>query len=119
MTTPPVPTPHFNRFYKHDELTRLLKDYAQAKPGLMEVESIGKSYQGRDIWVATLTNAATGDAEDKPAFWADGNIHAAELTASTARCCTTCNALRDQATAATPTSRGLLDNPHRCTCARA
>jgi murein tripeptide amidase MpaA len=34
--------------------------------------------------VATITNVATGAAEDKPAFWSDGNIHAAELTASTA-----------------------------------
>ena len=46
--------------------------------------SIGKSYEGRDIWVATVTNTATGPDTDKPAFWADGNIHAAELTASTA-----------------------------------
>ena len=32
----------------------------------------------------TFTNSATGAADDKPAFWCDGNIHAAELTASTA-----------------------------------
>jgi murein tripeptide amidase MpaA len=32
----------------------------------------------------TVTNAATGAAADKPALWVDGNIHAAELTASTA-----------------------------------
>ena len=34
--------------------------------------------------MVTLTNTATGAAIDKPAFWCDGNIHAAELTASTA-----------------------------------
>ncbi|MCK7491104.1 MAG: hypothetical protein MZW92_04585 [Comamonadaceae bacterium] len=33
---------------------------------------------------STLTNTATGADADKPAFWVDGNIHAAELTASTA-----------------------------------
>ena len=48
------------------------------------VASIGKSYEGRDIWVVTVTNTATGPDTDKPAFWVDGNIHAAELTASTA-----------------------------------
>jgi hypothetical protein len=31
-----------------------------------------------------VTNTATGADTDKPAFWVDGNIHAAELTASTA-----------------------------------
>ena len=48
------------------------------------MESIGKSHEGRDIWVAVLTNQATGADIDKPAFWCDGNIHAAELSASTA-----------------------------------
>lgn len=33
------------------------------------------------------TNSATGPAADKPAFWIDGNIHAAELAASTACLC--------------------------------
>ena len=34
--------------------------------------------------MVTATRTATGAAADKPAFWIDGNIHAAELTASTA-----------------------------------
>jgi murein tripeptide amidase MpaA len=78
-----LPVPRFDTFYRYEELSQLLHDYAAAAPGLVRVESIGKSHEGRDIWVATLTNFSTGDAEDKPAFWADGNIHAAELTAST------------------------------------
>jgi hypothetical protein len=80
---PALPVPRFDTFYRHDELSQLLHDYAAAAPGLVRVESIGKSHEGRDIWVATVTNFSTGDAEDKPAFWADGNIHASELTAST------------------------------------
>jgi murein tripeptide amidase MpaA len=84
MTSPATPTPRFDTFYKHDALTTLLFDYAAAHPALVAVESIGKSFEGRDIWVATVTNSATGAPADKPAFWADGNIHAAELTASTA-----------------------------------
>jgi len=84
MTTSEAPKIRFDIFYKHDDLTRLLFEYAQAFPTLAAIRSIGKSYEGRDIWVATITNVATGAAEDKPAFWSDGNIHAAELTASTA-----------------------------------
>jgi murein tripeptide amidase MpaA len=81
---PDVPVPRFDQFYRHPELTRLLADYAAARPDLVAVRSIGKSHEGRDIWLATLTNSNTGADTDKPAFWADGNIHAAELTASTA-----------------------------------
>ncbi|HET9820990.1 MAG TPA: M14 family metallopeptidase [Burkholderiaceae bacterium] len=78
-----LPIPRFDLFYRYEELTRLLFDYAAAAPGLVSVQSIGKSYEGRDIWLATLTNVETGPDTDKPAFWVDGNIHAAELTAST------------------------------------
>ena len=82
--TAATPTPRFDTFYRYEALSRLLFDYAAAHPMLVAVASIGKSYEGRDIWVATLTNVATGPDTEKPAFWADGNIHAAELTASTA-----------------------------------
>ena len=74
----------FDRFYRYADLTALLKGFAQRHPDLLSVESIGKSHEGRDIWAVTATQAATGPAADKPAFWVDGNIHAAELTASTA-----------------------------------
>jgi murein tripeptide amidase MpaA len=79
-----LPEPRFDLFYRHEELTDLLMDYANTAPELVRVESIGLSHEGRDIWLATLTNTTTGPAEDKPAFWIDGNIHAAELTACTA-----------------------------------
>lgn len=81
---PPIPVPRFDQFYRHPELTRLLQDYAKALPSVLELRSIGKSHEGRDIWLVVATNTATGADIDKPAFWVDGNIHAAELTASTA-----------------------------------
>ncbi len=82
--TAAIPVPRFDQFYRHAELTRLLQDYAAALPGLVQLDSIGKSHEGRDIWLVTVTNGVTGPAADKPALWVDGNIHAAEVTASTA-----------------------------------
>jgi murein tripeptide amidase MpaA len=79
-----APIPRFDTFYRHDELTRLLRDMAEAVPQIVQLRSIGQSHEGRDIWVLVVTNTATGPDTDKPAFWIDGNIHAAELTASTA-----------------------------------
>jgi murein tripeptide amidase MpaA len=81
---PAIPVPRHEVFYRHAEITQLLHDYAAALPRLVEVRSIGKSHEGRDIWLVAVTNTATGADTDKPAFWVDGNIHAAELTASTA-----------------------------------
>ena len=79
-----MPAVKFNRFYKYDELTRILKAYAKEYPGLIRLESIGKSYEGRDVWLVTATNFKSGPDTEKPAFWVDGNIHASEVTASAA-----------------------------------
>lgn len=79
-----MPTTAFDRYYRYDELTKLLEDFAAEYPQLVALASIGKSYEGRDIWMVTVTDQTTGPALEKPAFWADGNIHASELSASTA-----------------------------------
>jgi murein tripeptide amidase MpaA len=79
-----VPTPQWNRFYRYTEFSALLQGYADAFPDLVAIESIGKSFEGRDIWVLTLTNRKTGAAADKPAYWVDANIHASELAGGTA-----------------------------------
>jgi murein tripeptide amidase MpaA len=80
-TMPPIA---FDRFYRYDELSRLLHALAHEHPHLVAIESIGKSHEGRDILVLTITNTHTGPANEKPAFWADGNIHSTEVAASAA-----------------------------------
>jgi len=79
-----MPHIEFDRYYRYDELTRLLLAYEAEYPELVTLESLGKSYEGRDIWLLTVTNFATGQGVDKPAVWVDGNIHASETSASTA-----------------------------------
>ena len=83
-TSSPLPQPKFDQFYKHTELTSLLKGFAEARPDLLELRELGRSHEGRPIWLLVITRKSTGIDDDKPAFWVDGNIHAAELTASTA-----------------------------------
>jgi murein tripeptide amidase MpaA len=79
-----MPAIRFNRFYRYEQLTRLLKAYEKEYPKLVRVESIGRSHEGRDVWLATVTNFRTGPDTEKPALWVDGNIHAVEVTASAA-----------------------------------
>ena len=57
----------------------LLRKLNAAYPGLSRLESIGKSYGGREMWVLTITNFDSGDPARKPGFWIDGGIHANEL----------------------------------------
>ena len=79
-----MPSPRFDHYYRYTELSDLLQDWAAAYPHLMRLEAIGKSHQGRDIWLATLTRFDSGADRDKPAFWVDGNLHAPELAGSAA-----------------------------------
>lgn len=77
-------TPRFDRYYRYAALSDLLHQFALEHPQLVRIASIGRSYEGRDIWLLAVTAFATGPDNEKPAFWLDANIHAAELSGSTA-----------------------------------
>jgi len=79
-----MPEVQFNTYYRYDDLTRILHAFAAEYAALLRVESIGKSHEGRDIWLVTVTNSATGIDRHKPALYVDGNIHASEVSPSTA-----------------------------------
>jgi murein tripeptide amidase MpaA len=79
-----MPALAFDRFLRYPELTEVLHAFAREFPELVGIESIGRSHEGRDLWVLAVTNRRTGAPEDKPAFWVDGNIHATEVAASAA-----------------------------------
>src|SRR5436190_3125077 len=80
----PMPTIDYARFYRYDELIATLKAFTAEFPNLLDLQFIGASFEGRPIPLATVTNKRTGPAEDKPAYWVDGNIHSIELSASSA-----------------------------------
>lgn len=69
----------WNKYYTYSGMLDLCTRLAKAYPDLVTMESIGKSYQGRDIIVLTITDKNVMKPEDKPAFWIDGNIHSVEL----------------------------------------
>ena len=69
-----------DRYYRYGDLSELLHRWASEYPQLLSIESIGKSFEERDIWALTLTDRATGSPESKPAYFVDANIHADEVT---------------------------------------
>lgn len=79
-----MPSISFKKFHRYAELTRLLKAFVKAHPDLLRLESIGRSHEGREVWLVTVTNFATGADTDKPALWVDGNLHATEVSGSMA-----------------------------------
>ena len=74
----------FDRAPRFNELTEWIQQIAAEYSDLVELEVLGNSYEGREVWIATVTNRANGPHHEKPAIWLDGNIHASETTASVA-----------------------------------
>lgn len=69
----------WNRYYTYTGITDLVKKMASAYPDLVTLSSMGKSFQGREMWVLTISDKKAGDPERKPGFWIDGNIHSIEI----------------------------------------
>jgi murein tripeptide amidase MpaA len=74
----------FDRFYTYAELEETLAAWVDEFAGLCQVESIGKSYEGRAIPLVTVTSLETGPPEEKPAVFIHAQIHAMEFTGTTA-----------------------------------
>lgn len=72
-----------HQYYTNESLEAQLLEWQQAYPGLLELRTIGESYEKRPIYLLVLTNKRTGRDTDKPAIWIDANIHATEITGTT------------------------------------
>ncbi|NEV92855.1 peptidase M14 [Psychroflexus sp. YR1-1] len=81
-----IGTPHqpkveasWNRYNTYAGIVDLMKKITDAYPELTRLESIGKSYEGRDIYMLAVSDFNTGDPDEKPAMYIDGNIHSNEI----------------------------------------
>ena len=69
----------WNHYNDHAGITAICRKSAAAYPDLARLESIGKSYKGKDIWCLTITDFKKGDPDKKPGMYIDGNIHSNEV----------------------------------------
>jgi zinc carboxypeptidase len=80
---PPCPdfseTYTFDCYHGYDEVSDFVRTAAEAYPGRARLESMGQSWEGRDLWVMTITDLSTGNPDEKPAMWVDGGIDSDEV----------------------------------------
>lgn len=69
----------WNHYNDYAGIADICKKIAAAHPELAKLESIGKSFEGRNIWCLTITDFKKGKADKKPAMYIDGNIHSNEV----------------------------------------
>ncbi len=90
-----LPTLSFKDFFAFDAFERFVESIALARPKLCRLETIGRSREGRPVYMLTLTDFATGQPHDKPAYLVHGNIHATELAGTHAALMTVRQVLAD------------------------
>ncbi|RLI11802.1 hypothetical protein DRO33_03495 [Candidatus Bathyarchaeota archaeon] len=73
----PVPVVDWAHYHDYEELTDLLQSLEQSCPGLVELEVIGRTWLGRDIWAIIITDESTGPA-GKTGIFVVGYHHARE-----------------------------------------
>ncbi len=69
----------FNRWHDVGELYADMKRLQAAFPKFLKLESIGKSFGGRDLMLMTINNPATGPEAGKAAMYIEANVHGNEI----------------------------------------
>ena len=77
-SNPKVPV-SWNRYYTSEGLWTIARKLAEAHPNLVKVETIGKTFQGRDMLAIMVSDFSRGDVNRKPGMYIDGNIHSNEI----------------------------------------
>jgi len=69
----------FDHTHTHAEVVAYLQSATKAYPEITKLETVGKSYLGKDLLVLEITNHKTGPGLEKPGYWIDGNLHSGEV----------------------------------------
>ena len=80
--TAPRVSAQWNRYHDYAQSSQLIRDLATAYPDYTRLQSLGKSYDNREMWVLTVSDFSQGNEHNKPGFWIDGAIHANEIQAT-------------------------------------
>jgi hypothetical protein len=72
----------FDHLYDGPAVEEALRKLASGYPEFTDLRSIGRSEEGRDIWLLTINNPETGADTEKPGIYVDGSIHGNEIQAT-------------------------------------
>jgi hypothetical protein len=72
----------FDRYHTAEVMNEWLHRWEEQYPNLVEVWEEARSFEGRPILMASITNKDTGPPTDKPAAYFEGGRHSGEVTAS-------------------------------------
>ncbi|MHB8094325.1 MAG: M14 family metallopeptidase [Candidatus Aminicenantales bacterium] len=74
--------PAAGKYRSHAELSGFLKGLVSSHQDIARLESIGKSVQGRDLWLVTIAGPSAVKAGERPALFIGANFEADQLVGS-------------------------------------
>jgi len=77
-----VPLKAADGYHTYQEMTQAIKNLVAKNPQVAKLQSMGKTLQGRDLWVIQMSGTKGGAAEDKQALLVVGNLEGDHLIGS-------------------------------------
>jgi hypothetical protein len=69
----------WDRWLDHDEIGERLRLMERTWPEMLDLQSLGESYGGREMWLMTINNPRTGNEMDKAGMFIEANVHGNEI----------------------------------------
>ena len=69
----------YDHYYLYDEITAVLRQYAEKYPNYVKLSSLNQTPEGREIWLLQITDTRMGDFSEKPGYCMNGPVHAQEV----------------------------------------
>ena len=79
---PAVNAQDFAKYQNFDEMSRSLRSLVNAHKNIAKLESIGKTLEGRDLWMVSIASSAGVPMDERPGLLVGANFEGDHLVGS-------------------------------------
>ena len=79
---PDIQAQDFTKYQNFDEITNSIKSLVNSNKNIAKLESIGKTLEGRDIWLVTVANSRGVPTDERPGLFIGANFEGDHLIGS-------------------------------------
>ena len=72
----------YTKFQTYDQMTKSLQDFVNSNKNIAKLESIGKTTEGRDLWLVTIANSKGTPVAERPGLLIGANFEGDHLFGS-------------------------------------